>query len=56
MTLNLAMITFDSTDPGPLARWWAAQAGGTILEVHMPVTQLMGGSSTSLRFFTFQKL
>ncbi|OLT31292.1 VOC family protein [Rhodococcus sp. BGS-1C] len=32
MTLNLAMITFDSTDPGPLARWWAAQAGGTIEE------------------------
>ena len=33
-----------------------AQAGGTILEVRMPVTQLMGGSSSSLRFFTFQKL
>ncbi|MDI6630390.1 MAG: VOC family protein [Rhodococcus sp. (in: high G+C Gram-positive bacteria)] len=32
MTLNLAMITFDTTDPGPLARWWAAQADGTIVE------------------------
>ncbi|MCJ0902983.1 VOC family protein [Rhodococcus sp. ARC_M6] len=32
MTLNLEMITFDSLDPGPLARWWAEQLGGTIKE------------------------
>ncbi|CCQ17824.1 putative uncharacterized protein [Rhodococcus sp. AW25M09] len=32
MTLNLAMITFDTTDPGPLARWWAEQVGGSIVE------------------------
>ncbi|MDV8022924.1 VOC family protein [Rhodococcus sp. IEGM 1330] len=32
MTLTLGMITFDTTDPGPLARWWAAQADGTIVE------------------------
>ncbi|QBJ97252.1 VOC family protein [Rhodococcus sp. ABRD24] len=30
MTLTLGMITFDSTDPGPLARWWADLTGGTI--------------------------
>lgn len=30
MTMTLAMITFDSTDPGPLAQWWAQRTGGTI--------------------------
>ncbi len=32
MTLNLNMITIDSTDPTPLARWWAEQLGATIVE------------------------
>ncbi|WP_206487919.1 VOC family protein [Rhodococcus sp. KRD162] len=32
MTLTLGMITFDSTDPGPLAHWWAARANGSIVE------------------------
>lgn len=32
MTLTLGMITFDTTDPGPLARWWAAQVVGSIVE------------------------
>jgi predicted enzyme related to lactoylglutathione lyase len=32
MTLTLGMITFDSTDPGPLARWWASQVDGSIVE------------------------
>ncbi|MFW0790826.1 VOC family protein [Gordonia sp. CPCC 205333] len=31
MTLSVAMITVDTTDPLPLARWWAEQTGGTIL-------------------------
>jgi hypothetical protein len=31
MTLTLAMVTTDSTDPGPLAAWWAEQLGGTIV-------------------------
>ncbi|WP_072806774.1 VOC family protein [Rhodococcoides yunnanense] len=30
MTLTPAMITFDSVDPGELARWWARQTGGSI--------------------------
>lgn len=30
MTLTLGMISFDSTDPGPLARWWADLTGGTV--------------------------
>lgn len=32
MTLTLGMVTFDSLDPGPLAMWWAAQLGGSIVE------------------------
>lgn len=30
MTLTLGMITVDTTDAMPLARWWAEQLGGTI--------------------------
>ena len=30
MTLTLGMITVDTTDAMPLARWWADQLGGTI--------------------------
>ncbi|MGC0362408.1 putative enzyme related to lactoylglutathione lyase [Rhodococcus sp. 27YEA15] len=32
MSLIVGMITVDSLDPGPLAIWWAAQLGGTIIE------------------------
>ncbi len=28
MTLSIATVAFDSTDPVPLARWWADQLGG----------------------------
>ncbi|WP_420753147.1 VOC family protein [Rhodococcus sp. O3] len=30
MALSIGMITFDSTDPGTLAEWWAEQTGGRI--------------------------
>ncbi|MGW0173136.1 VOC family protein [Rhodococcus sp. NPDC003322] len=30
MTMTLAMITFDSAEPGPLATWWAEQTGGRV--------------------------
>lgn len=32
MTLTPAMITFDTLDPAPLARWWADQTGGSIAQ------------------------
>ncbi|MFT3900549.1 MAG: VOC family protein [Gordonia sp. (in: high G+C Gram-positive bacteria)] len=32
MTISVGMITFDTLDPLPLARWWADQTGGTIVE------------------------
>ncbi|MGL4307008.1 MAG: VOC family protein [Mycobacteriaceae bacterium] len=34
MTLSLVMITFDSENPGPLAKWWATQVGGAIEKDH----------------------
>lgn len=30
MTATIGMITFDTTDPGPLARWWAERTGGRL--------------------------
>ncbi|NLG56191.1 MAG: VOC family protein [Rhodococcus sp.] len=33
MGLKLEMITADSTDPGPLAQWWAEQTGGSSADV-----------------------
>lgn len=32
MTLTLGMVTVDTTDALSLARWWADQLGGTIVE------------------------
>ena len=46
MTMNLAMITVDSTDALALARWWAEQTGGQILQENQGwyvITQLPSG-------------
>lgn len=46
MTLTLGMITIDTTDPSPLAEWWATQTGATVLEENdgwFVVLQLPGG-------------
>ncbi|WP_072687057.1 VOC family protein [Rhodococcus marinonascens] len=32
MALTLGMITFDTTDPKPLAAWWAKHTAGTVEE------------------------
>ncbi|UYP19584.1 VOC family protein [Rhodococcus sp. Z13] len=32
MASTLGMITFDCTDPGPLATWWAEQTDGRIVQ------------------------
>ncbi|MVA74738.1 VOC family protein [Auraticoccus sp. F435] len=34
MTLSLGAVTVDSQEPGPLARWWAEQLGGRIVQEH----------------------
>jgi predicted enzyme related to lactoylglutathione lyase len=33
MSLDIAMVTFDSADPGQAAAWWAAQFGGEVQEL-----------------------
>lgn len=30
MTLSILTVTVDTTDPVPLARWWADQLGGEV--------------------------
>lgn len=32
MTLSIGMVTVDSTDPRPLAQWWARQTGGRVVD------------------------
>ena len=33
MALHVEMITFDCTDPGTLAAWWAENFGGTVRDL-----------------------
>jgi predicted enzyme related to lactoylglutathione lyase len=33
MALNVEMVTFDCSDPAPLAQWWAEQFDGTTQEL-----------------------
>lgn len=32
MALSIGMVTVDSTDPRPLAHWWARQLGGRVVD------------------------
>ena len=32
MALSLSMVTCDSADPEPLARWWSARLGAAIID------------------------
>ncbi|MET3975525.1 putative enzyme related to lactoylglutathione lyase [Cellulosimicrobium sp. 4261] len=32
MTLSIGMVTVDSTDPRPLAQWWARHLGGRVVD------------------------
>jgi glyoxalase superfamily protein len=52
MTMNLAMITVDTTDALSLARWWAEQTEGEILEENQGwyvITQLPNGLRLSFQ-------
>lgn len=52
MTLSLAMITIDTADALPIARWWAEQTGGTIVEENEGwfVTVALGSGRPMLAF------
>ena len=52
MTLSLAMITIDTADALPLARWWAEQTGGSIVAENEGwfVTVALGDGQPMLAF------
>ena len=55
MTLSLHMVTVDSTDPMPLARWWAEQLGGEI-EAEMGGWYIVVGLPGMPQKVSFQKV
>ncbi|WP_182525377.1 VOC family protein [Nocardioides dongkuii] len=55
MTLSLGMINFDSTDPAPLAAWWAEQTGGTVDDPYGGTFLLVRGGSLPL-MLAFQQV
>ncbi|GAB3265940.1 VOC family protein [Nocardioides dilutus] len=50
MTLTIGMITCDSTDPAPLAAWWAEQVGGTVADPYDGAYLLVTGGPVTLAF------
>jgi len=55
MTVSLASITFDSTDPEPLARWWADRFGAEIIANMDGFFLLVAGGSLPAQL-AFQKV
>jgi len=55
MTVSLAMITFDSADPVPLAEWWAARIGAEVGDTNDGWFVTIAGGSIPLRL-GFQKV
>ncbi|MHA7134165.1 VOC family protein [Oerskovia turbata] len=54
MTLSIGMVTVDSTDPRPLAQWWARQTGGRVIDEadgwFLEVVPAEGGTGPVLGF------
>lgn len=50
MTLTIGMITCDSTDPVPLAAWWADQIGGEVADPYEGTYLLVAGGPVMLAF------
>lgn len=55
MSLSLAMVTTDSTDPKPLAEWWAEQLGAQITQDFDGWFYIIEGGRAPLRL-AFQKV
>ena len=50
MTLTLGMITCDSTDPVPLAGWWAEQLGGNVADPYDGTYLILMGGPVAMAF------
>lgn len=55
MTLNLAMITVDTTDAESLATWWAEQTGAQVVEANDGWFVMVDGGGLPARL-AFQKV
>ena len=55
MTLSVGMITVDSADPLPLARWWASAIAGTVIEENDGWFVIVAGADGQSRL-GFQKV
>lgn len=55
MALTIAMVTLDSTDPKPLAEWWAKQTGAEVIMDMDGWFQVVAGADLPVRL-GFQKV
>lgn len=55
MTLTLITVTWDTTDPEPLAAWWAEQTGGAITATNGGWFVIVAGGSLPVQM-AFQKV
>lgn len=55
MTVSIASITFDTTDPRPLARWWAERLGAEIVADMDGFFVIVAGGSLATQL-AFQKV
>lgn len=56
MTLTLGMITVDTTDPIPLARWWSERIGGTVIAENDGFFVMVSGVAPGAPVLGFQKV
>ncbi len=50
MTLSIATVTVDTTDPAPLARWWADQLGGQVNDPFDGFFLIVSGGPVQMAF------
>jgi hypothetical protein len=50
MTLSIATVTVDTTDPVPLARWWADQLGGQVNDPFDGFFLIVSGGPVQMAF------
>ncbi len=50
MTLSIVTVAVDTTDPVPLARWWAEQVGGEVKDPFGGFFLLVSGGPVNLAF------